>query len=83
MNLFSSPCELYFHHFLWENVYIPRNILYLRIEFSKLVTNINIYIWLEFSKFVTNININFNLIYFHVYAQVATFNIKNTHIRFD
>jgi len=44
MNLFSSPWELYSHPFPWENFSIPRNILYLGIKFSKLVTNMGIYI---------------------------------------
>jgi len=44
MNLFPSPWELYSHPFPWDNFSIPRNILYPRIKFSKLLTNIGIYI---------------------------------------
>jgi len=44
MNVFSSAWELYSHPFLWEKFSIPRNVLYPRIKFSKLVTNIDMYI---------------------------------------
>jgi len=46
MNLFPYSCELYSHPFLWEKISIPGNILYLRIKFSKLVTNIDKYIYI-------------------------------------
>ena len=44
MKLFSSSWELYFHPFLWEKFYIPGNILYLGIKYSKHVTNIDMHI---------------------------------------
>jgi len=57
MNLFLSPWELYSHPFSWENLPIPRNISYLGIKFSKLVTNIGMYIFIILFQGIYNYNL--------------------------
>jgi hypothetical protein len=56
MILFSFPWELYSHNFLWENFSIPRNILYLGIKFSELVTNIDMYVFMILFPKIYNYN---------------------------
>jgi len=57
MNLFTSPWELYSYLFPREFFSIPRNLLYLGIKFSKIVTNIGIYIPIILYPGIKNYNL--------------------------
>jgi len=80
MNLFSSLCELYSHHFLWKKISIPSNILYPRIKFNKPIKK-NLFSVTFYTRLINGNKYRHIYISIILFLRINKYNLKQTHIK--